>query len=86
MADLIKEFKEAIADGVRRLINVDQAAKQFFLQPPGRTIGTNQAVGGASGIRDDNRTTTGYNTTTGETTIPFVMGVSNLDGDDIWSG
>lgn len=85
MADLIKEMKEAIGDGVRRLITVDQVGKQFFLQPPGRTVGAGISFGGSSGIREDDRVTTGYNPMTGETTVAFVMGVSELDGDDVWS-
>jgi hypothetical protein len=85
MADGIKEFKEAIADGVRRLITVEQSGKQIFLSPPGRTLGTAMAFGGASGIKDDSRATTGYDPVTGETTVAFVLGVSDLDGGDIWS-
>lgn len=85
MPDLIKELKEALVDGVRRLITADQAAKQFLPSPPGRTVGTGIAFAGASGTRDDNRVATGYDPATGLTTVVVTLDASIIDGDDVWS-
>jgi len=85
MADLRKEMLDAIREGVTRLIVNDQAFKMILVPPPGRTVGTGVAFKGASDIQDDTRTTTGYDPATGLTLVGFVLGVSELDGDDGWS-
>jgi len=78
-------MKEAVADGVRRLIDADRGAKQFTISPTGKMVGTAISVAGASGIRQDSRITTGYDPVKGVTTVAFVMGVSPVGGDDVWS-
>jgi hypothetical protein len=83
MADPIKELKEALVEGVQRLIEVDQAQKHFQLQPPGREFFSGIAFGGGNGIRELTMTTTGFDPVTGLTTVAFVLGASAIDGDDV---
>lgn len=85
MADLIKEMVQSLAEGTLRIVAADQAQKQFILGPAARAAGTNVAIAGGNGVRDDLRTTTGYDPVTGLTTVAFVLGVSELDGDDALS-
>ncbi len=85
MADLVKEMREALAEGIRRLIQVERAAIQHLTPDTGRTVGTNIPYRGASGIGREDQVTTGYDPVTGETTVAFVLGVSEMDGEDIFS-
>jgi hypothetical protein len=83
MADPIKELKEGLVEGIRRLIESDYALKQITVPQTGKTPGSGAATGGGNGFVDDMRATTGY--ANGQTTVAFTLGLSELDGTDGFS-
>lgn len=85
MPDLIKELKESLVEGIQRLQVRDRAGLGITLPLTGRAVGTGIAFGGASGTRDDNRVTTGYDAAKGVTTVAIVLDASLIDGDDLFS-
>lgn len=80
MADLIKELKEAMVEGVHRLIQSDQAFKQIGSPLVGKAAGSGTPMGGGNTVTEDQRATTGY--ANGQTTVAFTVGLSEIDGDD----
>jgi hypothetical protein len=86
MADYLKEMREAVIEGARRILLTEILRRQDILGLIGQAPGTGVAYGGNSGgdVTDD-RATTGYDPVTGLTTVAFVTGVSPVNGTDVWS-
>ena len=80
----LDEFKEALLSQIERTFDTLDAWLVRDLQPP-----TSQPVNpyGASYTEDDTfEAATGYNTGTGETSVPFTWGISAWGAGDVWFG
>jgi hypothetical protein len=85
VADLNKELVQSLVEGIRRLIVTDQAFRQMQLPATGQTAGQQTAYSGSSGIKDDQRSVTGYDLASGQTMVSFTLDASEMDGDDVFS-
>ena len=83
MPDYLKEMRDAMAEGVLRIIARDALRRGLDQGAVGRLFGSDQPYGGGNGFATENHFTTGYDSGTGKTTVAFLTGYSPVDGSDI---
>lgn len=83
MPDYLKELRGVLVDGMGHIISKD--ARQRGIEPAlaGRLFGSGVGYDGGNGSALQNFFTTGYDSGSGETTVPFIVGFSDVDGEDI---
>lgn len=82
-SDPMKEMAHSIGDGVRRLIHAEAMKKGWMATPPGRLLQTNIPIAGGAKWQTQDLFTTGYDSGSGQTTVPFTVGLSPVDGGDM---
>jgi hypothetical protein len=82
MPDFTDELKEGIQRTALREIDRSGARRGEDLESQDTT--DRNALGGLSGPQDPAEFATGYDAGTGETTTPFIFGISLFGGEDIF--
>jgi len=88
MPDILKEQQEALVEAVERLVEKQQRRRAVPSGAPGRALGAGQDNVNLAQPLTQDHFTTGYNSGTGVTTTPFILGISLLDfgaGEDIFT-
>jgi hypothetical protein len=83
MADNLSEFRRSILGAINRQSNTIDAQRAYELGA--QTTGAN-AFGAAVDPGFDGTFSTGYDSGTGLTTVPFTVDISLVGGDDIVTG
>jgi hypothetical protein len=83
MPDYLKEEVQALREAVSRLMDERFIRQGIGPLGPGRVLGTQVPLSGASGRSQQNFFTTGYDAINGVTTLPVTLDFSVLDGPDV---
>lgn len=84
MADNLSEFRAALLRAIERQDASLLARRAMDL--PLQAVAATNAFGGSLEGGVDGAFTTGYDSGTGETTVPFTWGISLWGSGDLWTG